>query len=86
MLIIFSQFSPIISYNRKIEKGQENDSVLQRTFVGWSRYEGEWKDGDWDGQGTLLSRGLSFKIAMGNILTLTPALIITLEQLDKALH
>ena len=29
----------------KIEKDQENDSVLQQTFVGWSRYEGEWKDG-----------------------------------------
>jgi|AP95_1055475.scaffolds.fasta_scaffold49971_2 hypothetical protein len=86
MLIIFCSFHQLFHYNRKIEKGQENYSVLQRTFVGWSRYEGEWKDGDWDGQGTLLSRGLSFKIAMGNILTLTPALIITLEQLDKALH
>ncbi len=85
-LSFFRSFHQLFRCNRKIEKGQENDSVLQRTFVGWSRYEGEWKDGDWDGQGTLLSRGLSFKIAMGNILTLTPALIITLEQLDKALH
>ena len=32
-----------------------------------------------------LSRGLSFKITMGNILTLTPALIITREQMDTAL-
>ena len=32
-----------------------------------------------------LSRGLSFKITMGNILTLTPPLIITREEMDKAL-
>ena len=32
-----------------------------------------------------LSRGLSFKLTMGNILTLTPALIITREELDRAL-
>jgi 4-aminobutyrate aminotransferase and related aminotransferases len=33
-----------------------------------------------------LSRGLSFKITMGNILTLTPPLIITREQMDQALN
>jgi len=33
-----------------------------------------------------LSRGLSFKITMGNILTLTPPLIITQEQMDQALN
>jgi 4-aminobutyrate aminotransferase len=32
-----------------------------------------------------LSRGLSFKTSMGNILTLTPALTITREQMDRAL-
>jgi len=32
-----------------------------------------------------LSKGLSFKITMGNILTLTPALIITREEMDRAL-
>ncbi len=32
-----------------------------------------------------LSRGLSFKLTMGNILTLTPALIITKEEMDRAL-
>jgi len=32
-----------------------------------------------------LSRGLSFKLTMGNILTLTPALTITQEELDRAL-
>ena len=32
-----------------------------------------------------LSRGLSFKITMGNILTLTPPLIITQEEMDQAL-
>ncbi len=32
-----------------------------------------------------LTRGLSFKLTMGNILTLTPALIITKKQLDRAL-
>lgn len=32
-----------------------------------------------------LSRGLSFKLTMGNILTLTPPLTITREQMDKAL-
>lgn len=33
-----------------------------------------------------LGRGLSFKLSMGNILTLTPPLTITLEEMDKALH
>jgi 4-aminobutyrate aminotransferase len=32
-----------------------------------------------------LSRGLSFKTTMGNILTLTPPLTITREEMDKAL-
>jgi len=32
-----------------------------------------------------LSRGLSFKLTMGNILTLTPALIITQAEMDRAL-
>jgi len=32
-----------------------------------------------------LSKGLSFKLTMGNILTLTPALTITEEEIDKAL-
>jgi 4-aminobutyrate aminotransferase len=32
-----------------------------------------------------LSRGLSFKLTMGNILTLTPALTITREEMDRAL-
>jgi 4-aminobutyrate aminotransferase len=32
-----------------------------------------------------LSRGLSFKTTMGNILTLTPPLIITREEMDRAL-
>lgn len=32
-----------------------------------------------------LSRGLSFKITMGNILTLTPALTIVKEEMDRAL-
>jgi 4-aminobutyrate aminotransferase len=32
-----------------------------------------------------LSKGLSFKLTMGNIITLTPALIITKEEIDKAL-
>ncbi len=32
-----------------------------------------------------LSRGLSFKLTMGNILTLTPALTITIEEMDRAL-
>jgi 4-aminobutyrate aminotransferase len=32
-----------------------------------------------------LSRGLSFKTTMGNILTLTPALTITADELDRAL-
>ncbi|HNR31061.1 MAG TPA: aminotransferase class III-fold pyridoxal phosphate-dependent enzyme, partial [Candidatus Hydrogenedentes bacterium] len=31
-----------------------------------------------------LSRGLNFKVTMGNILTLTPPLIITREQMDEA--
>ncbi len=32
-----------------------------------------------------LSKGLSFKISMGNIITLTPALVITKEEMDHAL-
>ena len=32
-----------------------------------------------------LSKGLSFKLTMGNIITLTPALIITQEEMDRAL-
>jgi 4-aminobutyrate aminotransferase len=32
-----------------------------------------------------LSRGLSFKVTMGNILTLTPPLTITKKETDKAL-
>jgi len=32
-----------------------------------------------------LSKGLSFKLTMGNILTLTPALTITRKEIDKAL-
>jgi 4-aminobutyrate aminotransferase len=32
-----------------------------------------------------LSRGLNFKITMGNILTLTPALTITQEEMDHAI-
>jgi 4-aminobutyrate aminotransferase len=32
-----------------------------------------------------LERGLSFKVSDGNVLTLSPPLIITLEQLDQAL-
>jgi 4-aminobutyrate aminotransferase len=32
-----------------------------------------------------LSRGLSFKLTMGNILTLTPALVVTREEMDTAL-
>ncbi|MBU1149624.1 MAG: aminotransferase class III-fold pyridoxal phosphate-dependent enzyme, partial [Proteobacteria bacterium] len=32
-----------------------------------------------------LNRGLSFKLTMGNILTLTPALTITREEMDRAL-
>ncbi len=32
-----------------------------------------------------LTRGLSFKLTMGNILTLTPALTITRDEMDKAL-
>jgi 4-aminobutyrate aminotransferase len=32
-----------------------------------------------------LDRGLSFKLTMGNILTLTPALIITKEEMGRAL-
>ena len=32
-----------------------------------------------------LSKGLSFKLTMGNIITLTPALIITKEEIEKAL-
>jgi 4-aminobutyrate aminotransferase len=34
---------------------------------------------------TALSRGLSFKTTMGNILTLTPALTITRGEMDQAL-
>lgn len=33
-----------------------------------------------------LSRGLSFKLTMGNIITLTPPLIITREQMDAAIE
>ncbi len=33
-----------------------------------------------------LSRGLSFKITMGNILLLSPPLIVTKEDMDKAIH
>lgn len=33
-----------------------------------------------------LNRGLNFKVTMGNILTLTPALTITKEELDQALQ
>ena len=34
---------------------------------------------------TALTKGLSFKLTMGNILTLTPALTITTEEMDRAL-
>ena len=33
-----------------------------------------------------LKRGLNFKVTMGNVLTLTPALTITREELDEAIH
>jgi 4-aminobutyrate aminotransferase len=33
-----------------------------------------------------LDRGLSFKVTMGNILTLTPALTITGEEMENALE
>ena len=33
-----------------------------------------------------LDRGLSFKVSMGNIITLTPALTITAEEMDRALN
>jgi 4-aminobutyrate aminotransferase len=32
-----------------------------------------------------LEKGLSFKVTMGNILTLTPALTITRDEMDRAL-
>jgi 4-aminobutyrate aminotransferase len=32
-----------------------------------------------------LSKGISFKLTMGNIITLTPALIITQKEMDQAL-
>ena len=32
-----------------------------------------------------LSKGLNFKVTMGSILTLTPPLTITTQQMDKAL-
>jgi 4-aminobutyrate aminotransferase len=32
-----------------------------------------------------LSKGLNFKVSMGNLLTLTPALVIAREQMDRAL-
>ena len=34
---------------------------------------------------TALSRGLSFKMTMGNVLTLTPPLTLTDAELDRAL-
>jgi 4-aminobutyrate aminotransferase len=34
---------------------------------------------------TALSKGVSFKVTMGNILTLTPALTITKKEMDTAL-
>jgi 4-aminobutyrate aminotransferase len=33
-----------------------------------------------------LSHGLNFKVTMGNVLTLTPALTITRDELDLALR
>ena len=33
-----------------------------------------------------LTRGLNFKVTMGNVLTLTPALTITQDELDQALN
>jgi 4-aminobutyrate aminotransferase len=33
-----------------------------------------------------LSRGLNFKLTMGNIATLTPALTITREEIDEAVR
>jgi 4-aminobutyrate aminotransferase len=32
-----------------------------------------------------LRRGLNFKVTMGNILTLTPALVLTRAELDQAI-
>jgi 4-aminobutyrate aminotransferase len=32
-----------------------------------------------------MRRGLSFKVSSGNVLTLTPPLVITADQLDEAL-
>ena len=32
-----------------------------------------------------ISKGVSFKLTMGNILTLTPALVITKDEMDFAL-
>ena len=32
-----------------------------------------------------LKRGLNFKVTMGNVLTLTPALTITREEMDEAI-
>jgi len=32
-----------------------------------------------------LTKGLNFKLTMGNILTLTPALTITRQEMDRAL-
>jgi len=32
-----------------------------------------------------LSKGLNFKVTMGNILTLTPSLTITKQEMDKAI-
>ncbi|UCH20711.1 MAG: aminotransferase class III-fold pyridoxal phosphate-dependent enzyme, partial [Deltaproteobacteria bacterium] len=33
-----------------------------------------------------LTKGLSFKLSMGNIITLTPSLTITKDEIDKALQ
>jgi 4-aminobutyrate aminotransferase len=33
-----------------------------------------------------LRKGMNFKVTMGTILTLTPALIITKQEMDRAIH